>query len=138
MSEQQNLDVVRRAYEAFGKGDIPGLLSLFDPSITWTTPGPPDVPTAGTRKGPQAVAEFFQTLNATFEIQRFETREFFAQGDRVVVIGDDTSRVKATGKAIEFAFVHIFTVRNGKVVAFEERADTSAVVDELRKAQART
>jgi len=43
-----------------------------------------------------------------------------AQGDRVVVIGDDTTRVKAPGKSIDYRWTHAFTVRNGKVVAFEE------------------
>jgi ketosteroid isomerase-like protein len=34
--------------------------------------------------------------------------------------------------------VHTFTVRNGKVVAFEEYIDTAALVTDLRAAQART
>ena len=56
----------------------------------------------------------------------------------VVVTGDDTSRVKATGTTLEIRFVHVFTVRNGKVVAFDEYVDTSALVADLRSAQART
>ena len=46
MSEQENLEVVRKGYEAFGRGDIPGLLSLLDPQISWVTPGPKDLPIA--------------------------------------------------------------------------------------------
>ena len=137
MSEQGNLDVVRRGYEAFGKGDILGLIALFDPNIDWITPGTPDVPTSGRRKGPQAVAEFFQTLGTVVDIQRFEPKEFFAQGDRVVVLGDSTSQVRATGKILDTSFAHAFTVRDGKVVRFEEIADMSALAAELRQAQAR-
>jgi ketosteroid isomerase-like protein len=137
MNEEQNLDIVRRGYDAFGRGDIPGLLSLLDAQVSWVTPGPADLPTAGTRQGHQAVREFFGTLSNLGDILRFEPKDFIAQGDRVVVLGDDTTRVKATGKSVEFRWAHVFTVRSGKVVAFEEIGDVSALVAEVRSAQAR-
>ena len=136
MSEQENLDVVRKGYEAFGRGDIPGLISLLDAQITWVTPGPADLPVAGTRRGHQAVQEFFQTLSTVVDVVRFEPKDFIAQGERVVVLGDDTSRVKATGKTLEYRWAHVFTVRNGKVVAFEEFGDASALVAEVRSGAA--
>jgi ketosteroid isomerase-like protein len=138
MSEQDNVDVVRKGYEAFGRGDINGLLAELDPDVVWRTPGPADLPTAGERHGHDAVAEFFQSLLAIVDIQRFEPKQFIAQGDMVVVIGDDTSRVKATGTILESRFAHAFTVRNGKVAAFEEYLDVSPLVADLRAAQVRT
>jgi hypothetical protein len=137
MSEQQNLDVVRQGYDAFGRGDINALLNLLDENVEWITPGPPDVPTAGERRGRQAVAEFFKTLDENFEITKFETREFLAQGDRVVVFGNDTARIRATGKALDSSWVHSFVVENGKIVNFTEYGDMSAIVAELRGAAAR-
>ena len=71
MSERQNVDVVRKGYEAFGRGDIDGLLEQLDPDVEWRTPGPEDLPTAGQRRGHAAVQEFFQTLAGLLEIQRF-------------------------------------------------------------------
>ncbi len=138
MSEQDNRAVVQRGYEAFGRGDIPGLLSLLDERIEWVTPGPPDLPTAGTRRGLQEVAEFFQTLAGLFDVQRFEPRAFVAEGDRVLVVGSETAKVKATAKAIEVEWAHAFTLNEGKVVAFQEYFDTASVVAELRAAQAHT
>jgi ketosteroid isomerase-like protein len=138
MSEQENVDVVRAGYQAFGRGDIAGLLAQLDPDVEWRTPGPADLPTAGQRQGHDGVQEFFRTLSGLVETLRFEPKEFIAQGDRVIVVGDDTSRVKATGTTLEIRFVHTFTVRNGKVVAFEEYIDTAALVTDLRAAQART
>ena len=136
MNEQQNLSIVRNGYDAFGRGDIPGLLSLLDDQVVWVTPGPADLPNSGTRKGHDGVQQFFQALSDLVDIVRFEPKEFIAQGDRVVVIGDDTARVKATGRTVEFRWVHAFTVLNGKVVAFEEYGDVSALVAEVRSAQA--
>lgn len=135
--EQQNLSVVRRGYDAFGRGDIPGLLTLLDPQVSWTTPGPADLPTAGARSGHAAVNTFFQNLASTGDILRFEPKEFIAQGDHVVVLGDDTTRVKATGKTVEFRWAHVFTLREGKVVSFEEIGDTTALVAEIRSAHAK-
>jgi ketosteroid isomerase-like protein len=134
MSEQQNLEVVRRGYDAFGHGDIETLLGLFDEQIEWVTPGPPEVKVSGRRVGRQAVAEFFTSLSELFDIQRFEPREFVAQGDRVIVLGEDTTVVRATGKAINGSWAHAFTLRDGRVVAFQEYLDMSETVAELRKA----
>jgi ketosteroid isomerase-like protein len=124
-------------YDAFGRGDINGLLNLLDDNVEWITPGPSEIPTAGTRRGRQAVGEFFKTLLETFEITDFQPKEFIAQGDRVIVLGTDTARVKATGKALDFNWVHSFTVKNDKIVAFSEYGDMSAVAAELKGASAR-
>ncbi len=132
MSEQQNLDLVRKGYEAFGRGDIPGLLELLDEQVAWRTPGPADLPTAGERRGHAGAQEFFQTLSATVEFLQFEPREFLARGDLVVVLGDATTRVLQTGHTVANQWVHIFTARDGKIVQFDERADMSALVDEIR------
>jgi len=135
MSEQ-NLDIIRRGYEAFGRGDIQTLLGLFDEQIEWVSPGPPELATSGRRVGHQAVAEFFTTLSDLLDIQSFEPREFIVQGDRAIVLGHDTARVRATGKLIEADWVHAFTLRNGKVLSFQEFFDASAIVAELRAAHA--
>ena len=138
MNEQQNVDIVRRGYEAFGRGDLDTMLKLFDENIEWISPGPAELPTAGTRRGRQQVAEFFNSVNEIFEIQRFEPKAFIAEGDRVIVLGDDTSRIKATGKVLDSEWAHAFTLRDGLVIAFHEYIDTAAVVAELQAAAART
>ena len=137
MSEQDNLDVVRRGYEAFGHGDIETLLSLFDEQIEWVTPGPAELATSGRRTGRQQVAEFFTVLSEMLEIQRFEPKQFIAQGDQVVVLGEDSACVRATGKVLEGEWAHVFTLRNGKVARFHEYLDTAELVAELRAAHAK-
>ena len=138
MREQQNLDIVRDAYAAFGRGDVDGLLALLDPQVSWRTPGPPDLPTAGVRRGVAAVREFFGLLMTTFDIQEFRPAEFLTQGDKVVVLGNSREGPKGSSRMVDFRWVHIFTVRNGKIVEFEEPADVSALVEEFRRVQART
>lgn len=95
------------------------------------------MPTAGIRRGHQQVAQFFTALDELFEFERFEPKQFIAQGEQVVVLGADTAKVKATGKVLTEEWAHAFTIRDGKIAAFREYIDTAEVVAELRAAPAR-
>ena len=75
-------------------------------------------------------------MNEVFDIQRFEPKEFIVQGDRAVVLGSETARVRASGTVLELDWVHVFALRGGKVVSFEEFFDTAAVVAALSSAHA--
>ena len=135
MSEHQNLDVVRRMYAAFGRGDLDGILALLDPQVSWRTPGIPDLPTAGLRHGVPAVREFFGLLLNTLDIADFQPQDFLAAGDKVVVLGTSREGPKGSGRLVDFRWVHVFTFRNGRIAAFEEPADVSELVAEFRRPQ---
>jgi ketosteroid isomerase-like protein len=137
MSEQQNVDLVKKGYEAFGRGDVEAMLGLFDPQIEWSSPGPADLPTAGIRRGTQQVAEFFRTIGEMFEFTRFEAIKYVAQGDTVVVLGESSARLKPANAVLNDEWTHVFTVRDGRIVRFKEYLDTQATVAALRSAQAR-
>jgi hypothetical protein len=135
MAEQQNIELVKKGYDAFGRGDIQGLLALLDEQIDWTTPGPSSVPFAGRRRGRSAVGEFFRILAETLDFQRFEPKEFVAQGDTVVVMGDDRATLKSTGAVLDFEFVHVFRLRDGRIANFKEYGDMTPLVLALRQTQ---
>lgn len=139
MSEQDNIQLVRNAYDSFKRGEIEGVLNSLADDIEWTTPGPTDImPTAGTRRGRQAVAEFFSMLNDQEDFEVFEPEEFIAQGEKVVAICKSRSRIKATGKTAETTLVHVFDISDGKVQRFREFFDTAAILPALTSAQAAT
>lgn len=135
MTEQQNLAIIRSMYDAFGRGDLDGILGPLDPQVSWRTPGAPDLPTAGLRHGVAAVRDFFGLLLNTLDIADFQPTDFLAAGDKVVVLGTSREGPKGSGRLVDFRWVHVFTFRNGKVVAFEEPADVSELVAEFRRAQ---
>lgn len=136
LSEQHNLDLVRRIYAAFGQCDLEGILAALDPQVSWRTPGAPDLPTGGLRHGLQAVREFFPLLLNTFDIAEFQPHDFLAAGDKVVVLGTSREGPKGSGRLVDFRWVHVFTFRDGKIVAFEEPADVSELVMEFRRSRA--
>ncbi|MBI3824614.1 MAG: nuclear transport factor 2 family protein [Candidatus Rokubacteria bacterium] len=126
MSEQKNVETVQQNYAAVGRGDIPTLLSLLSDEVEWSMPGPSVIPWTGTRRGRQQVAEFFALLRKTLKSQRFEPREFIAQGDTVVVLGYERSLVKPTDRTFEQEWVHVYTLRDGKITKCRIFEDTAA------------
>jgi ketosteroid isomerase-like protein len=138
MSEQQNVETIRHVYAAFGRGDLEAMLASLDPQVSWRTPGSPDLPTGGLRRGHSEVGEFFRLLLNTLDIQDFHPADFLAQGDKVVVLGTSREGPKGTGRLVDFRWVHVFTFRDGKIVEFEEPADVTALVEEFRRVRAGT
>ncbi len=90
--------------------------------------GPSEIPFTGTRRGREAVGEFFSVLGENLEFQQFEPREFIAQGDTVVVLGYERSLIKPTGRTIEHEWAHVYTLRDGKIAKARFIEDTAAYV----------
>lgn len=134
MNEQKNIELVQKGYQAFGSGNIPALLDLFDTNIEWRAPNFEGSPFKGSYDGREAVGEFFQKLGEVEEFSLFEPREFIAQGDKVVVLGAFSATVKATGRKYQSDWIHIFNVRDGKVTNFFEMFDTAAAQKAFQKA----
>lgn len=130
----ENANLVKKGYDAFRDGDLEGLLSLYAEDIEWILPEMNDVPISGQRKGLDQVRQFFNALDENQEALSFEPKEFIAQGDRVVVLGQYEWRVKSTGRNFSSDFAHVYTVRNGKITSMQEFTDTAAAVKANQKA----
>jgi uncharacterized protein len=124
---QQNVDIVKTAYEAFGRGDIPGVVATFDPSIEWISPAG-SYRLGGVHKGPEAIVNnFFMVLGEMWDELDVTPREYIDAGDRVFVLGNATGKGKATGKTVESPYIHMFNMKDGKVTRFEEFEDTATI-----------
>jgi ketosteroid isomerase-like protein len=126
---QNNVQVIQQAYGNFRTGNIGALIDQMDDRVVWDIPSIANVRISGRREGRNRVLEFFQYLGADQESVAFEPREFFSQGDKVVTLGHYDWIVKGTSKRWGGDFVHVFTVRDGKVVHFQEYLDTAAVAE---------
>lgn len=135
MSEQENTQVVRQAYDYFKSGNIEGVLSLLTDDVDWRLPAVENMPQSGTRKGLAEVTEFFSILGDAQDVKQFDPNEFVAQGERVVALGHYDWRVKATGREYECDFVHVFTVRDGKITSFDEYFDSALAAAAYQKSQ---
>jgi ketosteroid isomerase-like protein len=126
MSTEKNVQIVKNFLAAVGRRDKQDLLALSAEDIEWIIPGE-DWPLAGTHRGHAGLNKLLQKANETLETSFPEPPEFVAQGDRVLVIGVATGKIKATNKPFEDHWVFAITVRNGKLTNIREYIDTQAL-----------
>jgi ketosteroid isomerase-like protein len=125
MSTEKNVQTVKDFFAAIGRGDKEGLLARVAEDIEWIIPGE-DWPLAGTHRGHAGLTSLLQKVSEAVETST-EPREFVAQGDRVLVVGFATGRIKATNRTFEDHWVFAITVRDGKVTNIREYIDTQAL-----------
>ncbi len=125
MTTQENKRLVMEAYELFKKGDIPSLLERYRDDAEWIGPDSDIVPFAGNYHGKAGIAQFFQKLGESSQATRFEVRDCIAEGDKVVVIGEASWLVKATGRSYDVPWTHVITLSDGKVTSFETIYDNT-------------
>jgi ketosteroid isomerase-like protein len=128
-----NIALIQNLYGAFGRGDLKTLMGGMAADCCWEVVGrTQDHPLMGVRNGAAGVQEFFQTIPAIQDVSEFTPKEFFAADDRVFVLGHYAWTVRKTGKAVASDWIHVFTVRDGKVSAFREFTDTAKFADAFR------
>ena len=126
MRTQENVQTVKDFFAAMGSGDKQGLLALSAEAIEWIIPGE-NWPLAGTHRGHAGLAEVLQKASDEVEMTYPKPPEFVAQGDRVMVVGVATGKIKATNRAFKDDWVFAITVQNGKVTNIREYIDTQAL-----------
>ena len=99
-----NIDTVKSAYAAFGRGDIDGVIATLANDVDWESYGNPmHFPTLGPHRGHAEVRNFFAKVGGTLEFSEFQPQEFFADGDTVIALGHFTAKVKTTGRKVAAA-----------------------------------
>jgi hypothetical protein len=126
-----NLNMIKGTYEAFAKGDVPGVLGILSSDIAWTEAE--GFPYGGTYNGPNAVLEgVFMRLGAEWEGFAAVPAEFIDGGDAIVVLGRYSGTYKATGKSFQADFAHVWKIKDGKAIRFVQYVDTLLVHQALK------
>ena len=86
----ENVSVLRDAYGAFARQDIPGVMAAFDENIEWQAPD--SLPFGGLYRGHDGVGGFFGQLPTYWQELSVEPEEFIDGGDTIVVV----ARVRGT------------------------------------------
>lgn len=123
--------VVEQLYQAFARKDLPGVIALLDPKVRWREAD--GYPYAGVYHGPEAVKrEVFDRIIGEWSSYTTVPSEIIEQGETVVGLGTYTGTYAATGKTFTCPFAHVFRVRNGRIVDFDQHTDTALVQQVLR------
>jgi ketosteroid isomerase-like protein len=120
-------DIVNQAYDAFNRKDFDGLAAICAPDCSWNVAGPADIPWAGHYEGPEQVKDYARRLTGCVHFQSFAPQNFVEAGETVVVCGAEKAVVADTGKDYVNLFAHVFTLKDGKIAAFQEYGDTAEI-----------
>ena len=118
----KNVDLVRRAYQAYASGDLAAVLELVDPDLEWTYLDPTlEHPTPQVCRGRQELEQVLRHL-AEHGL-RAELDEVTSSGD-LVMVGVRTPGVDAHyGRRGDDRAYSVFTVREGRIVALRDCRD---------------
>jgi ketosteroid isomerase-like protein len=102
------------------------LQEIDSTEVDWKLCCPKSWPIAGLRRNPTEVADFFAAVASFDELPVFEPREFIEAGEHVTVLGYQEAVTMDTKQRYKSEWVHVTTVRNGKITRWRGFTDTAA------------
>lgn len=125
-----NVDTVRGLYESFGLGDVPSVLGKMDTGIEWNEAENFIYADGNPYVGPQAILEgVFMRLGTEWEGFSVTPEEWMDAGNRVVVLGTYAGTHRGTSKRVRAQFAHVWSLKEGRVVRFQQYTDTKQFAD---------
>jgi hypothetical protein len=120
------MTVLRSFYDSVARGDIDAILDLLDPQVVWRTPE--SLPWGGTFHGHEGFRQFLAKLISEPVEARREVQRYIDAGDRIAVQLRTFGRPKGDTTETDVPEVHVWTVRNGKIVDLEAIFDTETAL----------
>jgi ketosteroid isomerase-like protein len=122
MSMASNIDVMKKAYEAFYKGKAEDAVDAFAEDAVWQGPDSTELPGGGEHRGRDAIVQAMESVGIEWDSFELTPDEFFEDGDTVVVLGH--SEVSKGGNSGKIPVVHVARFEDGKVKRFQVLTDT--------------
>jgi ketosteroid isomerase-like protein len=126
---QQDVDVVRKGFEGFNRGDIEAVVEMCDPAIDWSPPA--ELPGVSTYHGHQGVREAAGDMLDVFGALRAEPEQLIDAGDRVVVLFRWRGHGKGSGVSLDLVGEQaaVFTMRNGRAIRADWYIDRTKALE---------
>jgi uncharacterized protein len=124
----ENVEIIKHIYEAFSHQDLEGLLSLVHPDCVVTQDG--SLPWGGCHVGHDGVTTFALAMISAIDSTVTVDSLFEADG-QVIQCGRTKGTVRANGNAFDIPEVHVWTLKDSKVVAAHFAIDTPAMLAAL-------
>ncbi|HEX2359642.1 MAG TPA: nuclear transport factor 2 family protein [Solirubrobacterales bacterium] len=129
MSEE-NVEVVRRAWDAWTRGDFEALFGTFDPAVEWTTTNFVGWPEDDVYSGQGGVRRFFEEWRDSWERYEAGTDEILdAGGDRVLVLAWQRGVGRGSHVPVEMEFAQLCTLRRGLIRRMDAYSDRQAALE---------
>ena len=114
---QENVEIVRRIYEGWAKGDFRAGLAYLDPHVTLVVR--PDFPEFGVFLGAQGIETLMRRFLEHWEQLTIEATELRAAGDTVLARVVQHGKGMASGIEGDIRYFQLLTFRGGKIVRME-------------------
>ena len=109
---RENVELVRRAYEAFNSGHLEPFLGLLDERFVYKTRG--ELPGGGTFEGADAFKDRIDALREVFGEVLFDPQEVIDAGGCIVAVLHQIARGRASGVTLDQEITHVWTIRDGR------------------------
>jgi ketosteroid isomerase-like protein len=125
---QEDVELVRRALDAYRDRDIDALIPFLDPEVEFSSAivGPAE---GNLHRGHEQVREWHADSVESFEELQLELTEFRDLGDRVLAFGRIHARGRESGLELDSPTGWIFTVRNGALLRMQGFLDPQSAAD---------
>ncbi len=135
VSSPNNLTVIQELYNNFGKGDVPAVIAVLDANVIWNEAEGNAWADGNPYKGPDAVLngvfarvgsdyEYFKTAN----VQLHEM-----SNNQVLATMRYKGKLKKNGAVIDAQAAHYWTLKDGKIIGFQQYVDTKQLNDANNK-----
>lgn len=118
------LEIVKQAYIYLNQKDIPNYFSLMSPSVEFYQTE--KLPWGGHYRGFDQSKSFFSKFSPLIN-SSVEISYYIQAGDQTVAIGKTSGVAKQTGKQFSCNLVHVWTVREEKIMRLEVYIDTDVM-----------
>jgi len=116
--------IVADHYAASDRRDLDGMLADLADHCQWTEMA--GSPCAGTYVGVQAIIQnVFAGLAERFDGFTFTLERLIDAGDEVIGIGHYSGTHRQNGQPFRARTLHLWQVKHGKIIRFEQFADTA-------------
>jgi ketosteroid isomerase-like protein len=114
----ENVEIVKRGFEAFNRDGVDGILDFIHPEFEATTP-PELASEPDTYRGHDGIRRWFDSFHEVMDEIRWDSHAFHEVGDKVVVEFTLRARGKTTGLDFGQDAVQVWTLRGGKGIGLE-------------------
>jgi len=126
-----NVELIKDGYMNFSTGNVPAVLAMFDPAISWhQCKSFPNAEGEGIYTGADDIVKnIFMTIPELYDGFTVTVTDIFGSGDKVAMQGFYEGVYKQTGKRFKANAAHIWTVKEGRVTQFFQAVDTATIMN---------
>lgn len=134
-SSPENVSTIDNIYKAFSAGDIPTVLAGMDANIVWNEAEGNDYADGNPYIGPDAVLKgVFERVGAEHEYFNLVNIQLHdMSNNQVLATLRYNGKLKKNGATFDTQVAHLWTLKNGKAIGFQQYVDTKQLAEARRK-----